>query len=985
MVWSRWQRSRKRPASNDESSSVTVSSSLSPPRPASSRKIFPSGIKLLHNGEDSAVDIIFIHGVTGDREKTWKTKSATNPWPQTLLPSRVPHARILTFGYDAYVADWRGMVSKNRIGNHSMNLLTAVATYREDDGTNDRPIIFVCHSLGGLVCEDALSMAQQRPERHLKKILYCTYGIIFLGTPHHGSGLAHWAESLAKAIGVLKQTNKEILAALKSDSEVLERVQHAFHTMIRSRGQDGFPPIEITCFFEELPLPGVGTVVPSHSATLPGYVPIGIHSNHMDMTKFENVDEPGFFAVTGELRRWYREISACASNPITGIGQQGPVVNQQDPQYVVPYASNPDFVGRFSIMQRLSDIFGPNHDLKRTTNHVRVALHGLGGIGKTQIAIEYAYWAHKAYPNMSIYWVHASNPKRFLQSVLKIAQECKIPGHDDPKADKSALVKDWLEGNNCPSWLLILDNADDYEMFFSPLKDEHDIPDSNSLGTDSRLGRYIPECAHGSILVTTRNKQAAVKLTRNRHLIEVEQMTSTEASQLVINKLEDAGLDHNQVALLTSRLENLPLALAQATAFIRENTISVEQYLQQLTSSDSHLTELLSQPFEETGRDSEIPNAVISTWILSFEQIRKQCSLASEMLSLMSYFDRQQIPKAFLPYRNNTVVDDSNDSHQSEASADLEQEKALGVLKAFSFIVTGADEKTFNIHRLVQLAMQKWLIVKKVENLWAENALLILSKLYPYGRHETRRVCNEYLPHAYAVLRYKIPLSGNMAVARASLLHCMSGLMSIQGQWKNGEELLVEARDLQKKELGVEHRATLASMHNLAMTYSNQGRWVEAEDLGVQVIDITKRVLGEEHPDTLTSINNLATIYLNQGRWDEAEELGAQVLEIKKRVLGAEHPTTLASMHNLASTYLRQGQWGKAEELGVQTTKRVLGAEHPDTLISMNSLAFTLKEQGRDKEAMLLMGKCYQLRKKVLGPQHLYTLNSLENLNNWRM
>jgi protein SERAC1 len=106
----------------------------------------------------------------------------------------------------------------------------------------------------------ALSTAQQRPERHLKAVLHCTRGIVFLGTPHHGSGLAHWAESLAKAIGVLKQTNPAILAVLKSDSEVLERVQSGFHTMIRSRVQDGLPPIEITCFYEELPLPGVGIV-----------------------------------------------------------------------------------------------------------------------------------------------------------------------------------------------------------------------------------------------------------------------------------------------------------------------------------------------------------------------------------------------------------------------------------------------------------------------------------------------------------------------------------------------------------------------------------------------------------------------------------------------------------------------------------------------------------------------------------------------------
>jgi protein SERAC1 len=94
----------------------------------------------------------------------------------------------------------------------------------------------------------------------LKNILQSTRGIIFLGTPHHGLGLARWAEMLAKSIGVIKQTNSQILQVLKDDSEVLARIQDSFHTMIRARNKDGLPPIEITCFYKELPLRGVGLV-----------------------------------------------------------------------------------------------------------------------------------------------------------------------------------------------------------------------------------------------------------------------------------------------------------------------------------------------------------------------------------------------------------------------------------------------------------------------------------------------------------------------------------------------------------------------------------------------------------------------------------------------------------------------------------------------------------------------------------------------------
>ncbi|MCJ1263639.1 hypothetical protein MMC22_003509 [Lobaria immixta] len=278
-----------------------------------SKKVFSIGLKSLYEPESAVVDIIFVHGLTGGMERTWTSRNAVSPWPQILLPTKLPNARILTFGYDANVVDWRAMVSKNRVGNHAENLLTTVATYRENDNTNCRPILFVAHSLGGLVCEDALLASRNSAEKYLQNILTCTRGILFLGTPHGGSGLATWAVLLAKYVGLVKQTSSQIVEVLKRDSEVLERIQKEFHSMARARANNHDPPIAITCLYEELPLPGIGEVVPKNSAILPAYTSIGIHDNHMGMTKFEAEDDPGFKSVAGELQRWVRELKPVSS------------------------------------------------------------------------------------------------------------------------------------------------------------------------------------------------------------------------------------------------------------------------------------------------------------------------------------------------------------------------------------------------------------------------------------------------------------------------------------------------------------------------------------------------------------------------------------------------------------------------------------------------------------------------------------------------
>ncbi|KAI8623395.1 hypothetical protein F5Y19DRAFT_481760 [Xylariaceae sp. FL1651] len=633
------------------------------------------------------------------------------------------------------------------------------------------------------------------------------------------------------------------------------------------------------------------------------------------------------------------------------------------PQFLVPFPRNENFVGRAAIMKKLQQ------RLSSTNSGARVSLFGLGGVGKTQIALEYAYRLREEHPDKSVFWVRASNAEQFRQSFHSIALECSIPGNDNPEVDMLPLVKRWLEGNSQGRWLMIIDNADDAQLF-SQLSQASNR--SNSVSHDGNpLGQYIPVCAHGSILATTRNKQAGLKFSKGESLIEICKMDNDESEQLLRSNLGEHVAASGDLLKLSSRLEHLPLALAQASAFIHENTMTIDSYIRLLDENNQNRIALLSEEFEAIGRDSGMSHAVSATWILTFEQIERQDLFASDLLSLMSLFDRQAIPMEFL-----------SEFGVLRGEENIRLAKALGVLKAYS-LVSEDRGNGLDMHRLVQLITQKWLSTRETMRQFAEEALLIVSCRYPFGNFENRDKCNAYLPHAQAVLELDSTGSQNGTVAKAILFDSVAAFFYLKGQWHYSEKLRTQAIEIRKEVQGPEHPGTLVSMANLASTYQRQGRWKEAESLEIQVLEMRKRILGPEHPDTLISMGDLASTYWEQGRWKEAESLDVQVLEMRKRILGPEHPGTLVSMANLASTYQRQGRWKEAESLEVQVLemrKKILGPEHPDTLVSMANLASTYRRQGRWKEAESLEIQVLEMRKRILGPEHPDTLISMGDL-----
>ena len=425
---------------------------------------------------------------------------------------------------------------------------------------------------------------------------------------------------------------------------------------------------------------------------------------------------------------------------------------------------------------------------------------------------------------------------------------------------------------------MVLDNADDLETIFAK-------PTSTVAGVERTrpLSDYLPQNGQELMLFTTRDKRVSERLAGRHASIIVQPMTSAEAEKLLRPPSEGphAWNDDDSKTLLDS-LEYIPLAITQAAAFISQNNLTLAEYLDLFHTDDSEVQDLLDEDLGDLRRDSESQNSVIRTWKLSFDLISKQNLLAAEMLSFMAVLDRQGISKSLL-----------NDAADSK----VDVVKALGTLQAFSLITVEDNGAGYQLHRLVQLATQKWLELQGTKEKWQEEALLVLSDKFPSGEYENWRTCESLLPHAQKVICYKSSIKNPEQYAY--LLRNMACFDGEQGRYEIACTRSLAAFEVLENIFGLEHPETLKSMANLAWTYWHQGRWNEAEQLEERVLKIKTRVLGEEHPLTLTAMNNLACTYHSQERHNEAIALMRKVVHLRTKPIGANHPDTLDSIQVL--------------------------------------------------------------------------------------
>ena len=629
----------------------------------------------------------------------------------------------------------------------------------------------------------------------------------------------------------------------------------------------------------------------------------------------------------------------------------------------------------------------------------------LNAISKSQLAIEYGWriW-HKSDPKPWVFWVHAENLNRLEQSYRDLADRARIYGRKEPGKNIYKLVHDWMRDEANGKWLLIVDNADD-----TRLVSEATSGAQRASKTDTTFDALLPladlpQSLNGSILITSRSKAVAPKLVEQDDVIEVGIMTESDALTLFLKKLS-REVEHESSAELVEALEYMPLAIVQAAAYIskRAPRTTVQQYLENFKKNDRNKNSLLNCEGGNLRRDSAAKNSVIVTWQISFEHVQQIRGSAAELLSLMSFFDRQGIPENVLKRKTrpsgidiseaepgtdeeaatNTSGRDvdgrSQSNENTEHEDDAQFEEDVNVLRQYSFISVDTNDTndTFSMHALVQLATRKWLELSGLLESRRHEFITNLSAEFPPGKYENWAVCQALYPHAKLAATHK-PAKQDSSKHWSLLLYNAGWYAHELGNVADALSLLKQAADAYESTYGSHHNSTIRCRRQLGEAYRLAGKWKEAEELQAELLKTCRKVLGDKDDGTLSVMHDSGWTLYRLGRLEEAADLQTQILEVSKAQLGENNPNTLARMSTLALTYKALGRSKEAEKL--QVLNYTLGPEHAETWTSMLNLAHIYTDQDRHEEAEKLELQVLKLSQNLLGEKDPETLRSMHNL-----
>ena len=556
------------------------------------------------------------------------------------------------------------------------------------------------------------------------------------------------------------------------------------------------------------------------------------------------------------------------------------------PIWNVPFSQNPNFTGREQTLAELYSVL-----LSNQPGAWKEALWGMGGVGKTQIAVEYAY-RHKAEYEI-VWWLRSEEPTTLSSDYAAMATDLDLA--EKGLKEQSEIVKAvrrWLEHNS--GWLLIFDNAQN--------------PKS--------LNDFLPRGGGGHVIMTSRNPEWG----SDAKVLEIKVFSRQESIDFLLDrtKLKDDAA----AGALAEVLGDLPLALEQAAAYISKGGMPFSRYLEMFKK---HRKKIL-----ERGEPTAYLATVATTWEISLQRVLEDSPAGADLLKLFSFLAPDEIPKSLL-------IGGAEHLPETLASAiedELELEDAISALRGYSLMSMAEGLDSFSIHRLVQ-AVTLDRLSEDDRKEWAESAIRLVNDAFPFDVNnlETWEESRRLLPHALAA-------AGNaeseyLEIASeetAGLLNQAAGYLQMKGEFLEAKNNLEQALKIDEAVYGPDHPNVATIANNRGSVLQDLGELDEARKCFERALKIDEAVYGPDHLAVAIDVNNLGSVLKDLGELDEARKCFERALKIDEAVYGPDHPNVARDVNNLGLVLKDLGELDEARKyfervLGI--LRKFLGDEHP--------------------------------------------------------
>jgi tetratricopeptide (TPR) repeat protein len=642
---------------------------------------------------------------------------------------------------------------------------------------------------------------------------------------------------------------------------------------------------------------------------------------------------------------------------------------------------NPHFTGREPLLDDLKARLSSS-----VTALLPQALHGLGGVGKTQLAVEFCHRFANNYD--LVLWIPAEQPAIARTTLAQLAEKLSLPRFEDQSQAVAAVLQTLRRGEVYDRWILVFDNADRPE-------------DLQALLPDIQ--------GPGHILITSRNQ----RWTDLAKVLEVDVFTRSESIDLLERR--SPGISRDEADRLAEKLGDLPLALEQAAAWQAETGMPVAEYLELLDERMEQLLEVTSL--------GNYPTSVAATWRIAFDRLIEESPAALQLLELCAFFGAEPIANQLMPMGR--FAGSLTPELRKTVADSISLGRAIRHLGRYALAKVDHSTSSVQVHRLVQAVLREKVSAEQAaayrrgvqeilaaynpgdpdtQDTWSQHAKIaphiIASGAVEGSTEDIRRLVLDQIRYfqkrgyfsdsaelgdlAYSGWRENSELGPN----HEDTLVC-GRLLGISLRWLGESDrarlITEDTYSRQRRIFGDDHEHSLVTANSLGGDLRLAGLLKEASELGERIYTAQLRVFLEEDINTLHAANNRAVDLRLAGRFAEATSLDQKTLASRLRVRGENHPETLLSYMNLGCDHLYAGRYGDAKvalQRAIEGYEKTLGPEHIPLLLSYRFLAVVLRRAGDLQGSFDCAATNVRRYQRRLGPDHEQTLTATMGLCN---